>query len=211
MTELSSQELNNIVAYIRSFEDDPVRLAGMSTVLGDPDLGGKNFSQFCEPCHGVGGGGGNGPAIGRPDFLSQVSDGFLLAMMMSGRDGSEMKKFGRGGIAEISTADALSIASYLRMKPAHDVGAKFVVGTADNGKQIYDSQCGQCHDKGSFAPDLKRPQFVRAASVGYLQATMALGRHESAMRSMIRGGAGLSELTSKDINDVIAYIKEGRE
>jgi hypothetical protein len=52
---------------------------------------------------------------------------------------------------------------------------------------------------------------VKAASVGYLQATMSLGRHESAMRSMIRGGAGLSELTSKEINDIIAYIKEGKE
>ena len=40
---------------------------------------------------------------------------------------------------------------------------------------------------------------------------MSLGRHESAMRSMIRGGGGLIELSGKEINDVIAYIKEGKE
>jgi mono/diheme cytochrome c family protein len=209
--ELSESELNNIVSYIRTFEDEPAVLVGRSTLLGDPDIGRDYFQKYCEPCHGIGGAGGNGPAIGRPGFLAQVSDGFLLAMMMSGRDGSEMKKFGRGGFVEIGTEDAQAIVTYLRTKPDAEIGAKYVVGTPDNGQVLYNSQCRQCHGEGSFAPDLRRPRFVEAASVGYLQATMSLGRHESAMRSMIRGGAGLTELTSKEINDIIAYIKEGKE
>ena len=210
-TSLSRQELNDIVAFIRTMEEDPVSLAGRATTPGDPDLGRDYFKAYCEPCHGQGGAGGNGPGIGRPGFLSQVSDGFILAMMMSGRDGSEMKKFGRGGFVEIPTAEAQGIVSYLRGKDPDEIGQKYVVGTADNGRILYNSQCRQCHQKGSFAPDLMRPKFVRAASVGYLQATMSLGRHESAMRSMIRGGGGLLEMTGKEINDIIAYIKEGKE
>ena len=75
----------------------------------------------------------------------------------------------------------------------------------------FDGWWWQCHDQGAFAPDLKRPSFIKAASVGYLQATMTLGRHQSAMRSMVRGGGGLTELTGKDINDIIAYLQQGKE
>jgi hypothetical protein len=31
------------------------------------------------------------------------------------------------------------------------------------------------------------------------------------MRSMMRGGGGLTEFTGKEVNDVIAFIKQGKE
>ena len=105
----------------------------------------------------------------------------------------------------------MNIVYYLRNKDKSEVGQKYLVGTPQNGKILYEGQCIQCHQKGSFAPDLMRSAFVKAAPVGYLQATMSLGRHETAMQSMIRGNAGLTELSSKEINDIISYIKMGKE
>ncbi len=209
--DLSKQELNDIVAFIRTYEENPPNLAGRSTVPGEHRNGRDDFARLCAQCHGDGGGGGNGPAIGREGFLDQISDGFVVAMMMSGRDGTEMKKFGRGGLAELDANTAAGIVNYLRTRDESEVGPKYVIGTPQMGEEIYVGQCGQCHDKGSFAPDLKRPSFIKAASVGYLQATMTLGRHQSAMRSMVRGGGGLTELTGKDINDIIAYLQQGKE
>ena len=116
----------------------------------------------------------------------------------------------QGGTVEIDPNTARSIVSYLRNKDDSEIGKKYIVGTPRNGEIIFNSQCRQCH-QNSFAPDLLRRRFVDAASVGYLQATMTLGRHESAMRSMARGGGGLTELTGKEINDVIAFIKSGKE
>lgn len=209
--DLTRQELNDIVAFLRTYEDNPPTLAGRSTIPGEHRNGRDDFARLCAQCHGDGGGGGNGPAIGRDGFLNQVSDGFVVAMMMSGRDGTEMKKFGRGGLVEVDANKAAGIVNYLRTKDKSEVGPKYVIGTPQMGEEIYVGQCRQCHDRGNFAPDLKRPSFIRAASVGYLQATMTLGRHQSAMRSMVRGGGGLTELTGKDINDIIAYLQQGKE
>ncbi len=209
--DLTRKEINDIVAYIRTFEDNPPVFVGISTIPGESINGRDDFNRFCAQCHGPGGGGGNGPGIGRPGFLEMTSDGFIIAMMMSGRDGSEMKKFGRGGFVEIDMNTAMGIVNYLRTKDEDEIGPKYVVGTPQIGAEVYERQCSQCHHSGSFAPDLLRPDFVKAASVGYLQATMSLGRHESAMRSMMRGGGGLTEFTGKEVNDVIAFIKQGKE
>ncbi len=210
-SDLSKRELNDIVSYIRTLEKNPADLRGISTIPGDLDNGRDEFSRMCAQCHGEGGGGGNGPGIGKEGFLQSVSDGFIIAMMMSGRDGTEMKKFGRGGIVELDMNTAMSITYYLRNKEKSEIGQKYIVGTPQNGKIIYESQCIQCHQRGSFAPDLMRSAFVKAVPVGYLQATMSLGRHQTAMQSMIRGNAGLTELSSKEINDIISYIKMGKE
>jgi mono/diheme cytochrome c family protein len=210
-SDLSRKEIRDIVAYIRTFEYNPPSLEGISTIPGNNLKGREDFNRICAQCHGPGGGGGNGPAIGRPGFLENISDGFIIAMMMSGRDDSEMKRFGRGGFVDLDMNSAMGIVSYLRTKDESEIGPKYVVGTPQIGAEIFKGQCYQCHHSGSFAPDLFRDDFVKAASVGYLQATMSLGRHESAMRSMMRGGGGLTEFTGKEINDIIAYIKQGKE
>ena len=75
---------------------------------------------------------------------------------------------------------------------------------------LFTQQCSQCHgdkDGESFAPWLANPKYLAAVENPYLQATMSMG-HGSQMRSMIRGGGGVVEMTSEDINDIIAYLRE---
>ena len=64
-------------------------------------------------------------------------------MMMSGRDGTEMKKFGKGGLVELDANTAMSIVNYLRVKDENEVGPKYVVGTPQLGEEIYNGQCRQ--------------------------------------------------------------------
>ena len=206
-------EVDEVIAYMRTLQKEPFVTMGQTITQGDILLGHDLFARNCAQCHGPYGSGGSGPAIGRPGFLATVSDGFLEGTIANGRSGTEMRSFakGLGSLTELSEHEIRSIVSYLRSE--RDVSKqtpKLTLGTASRGAELYSRQCAQCHgtdEKESFAPRLMNPHFLNAASDSYLQATMSLG-HGSTMRSMIRGGGGVVEMTGKDINDVIQYLRE---
>ncbi|OGX40026.1 MAG: hypothetical protein A3D87_08320 [Omnitrophica WOR_2 bacterium RIFCSPHIGHO2_02_FULL_50_17] len=211
--ELNEEEVNSVVAYIRSLEENPVVLEGKSSVQGDSQVGKALFARNCAQCHGEFGEGGNGPAIGKKGFLETVSDGFIFAMMRMGRGDSEMKAFPPhgSGFASLSDKDAADIISFLRsdLNKAEQY-AKKVQGVPGRGKELFDRDCAQCHGpdgRGGIAPDLNNKFFMEAVSDSYLQATMAIGRHNTQMRSMMKGGSGVVELSSQDVNDIISYLR----
>jgi len=209
----SEHEIEEIIAYMRTLQQVPFETIGVSVTQGDVPLGRDVFAGNCAQCHGEYGGGGSGPAVGRPGFLSTVSDGFIEGTVANGRSGTEMRSFsrGQGALTELSEHEIRSVVSYLRSE--EDVARqtpKRALGTASRGSMLYDQQCAQCHGgegEDGFAPRLLNPRFLDAASDSYLQATMSLG-HGATMRSMIRGGAGVVEMTGRDINDVIQYLRE---
>ncbi len=211
---LSEREINQVVAYLRSRENSPRPHADVARVQGDIDLGRDRFSRICAQCHGPAGSGGKGPGIGRPGLAAQVSDGFMVGTMANGRTGTEMKGFAPGGdgLVELDEHDIRSITAYLRSGVDVDKLTRMVIdGTPANGQLLYEGQCSQCHgdwEARSFAPHLTNEVFLEAASDAYLQATMSLGRHRSAMQSMMRGGGGVVSMTSKEVNDIISYLRQ---
>ena len=54
-------------------------------------------------------------------------------------------------------------------------------------------------------------EFLDAVSDGFIQATLVRGRPGTAMRSWARGGFGFGELSPKDINDIVAYIRSWQD
>jgi mono/diheme cytochrome c family protein len=60
---------------------------------------------------------------------------------------------------------------------------------------------------GGLAPALNNREFLRAATDGFLQATIARGRRGTAMRAWAASGFGFAELTPLEINDIVAYIR----
>ena len=48
---------------------------------------------------------------------------------------------------------------------------------------------------------------MESVSDSYLQATMSLGRHGTQMRPMMKGGGGVVELSSQEVNDIISYLR----
>jgi mono/diheme cytochrome c family protein len=81
----------------------------------------------------------------------------------------------------------------------------------ERGKEGYAVFCAGCHGengKGGFAPELNNPSFLRAATDGYLQATIIRGRRGTAMRSFGSSGHSLANLNQSDINDIVAFIRQ---
>jgi mono/diheme cytochrome c family protein len=211
---LSESEINDVTIYLRSLQKQRLQFIGRSLVQGDIWRGRQAFDSSCAKCHGPAGGGDLGPGIGRSGFLSQVHDGFISGMIATGRSGTEMKSFANtlaDGDAGEHESDIRSIVRYLRSGADQSkIERKLVIGTPEEGEAFYKGNCSQCHGthnvKG-LAPDLMNPVFLRAASDTYMQATMSLGRSGSAMRAMMRGGNGVTEMTSTEVNNIINYLR----
>jgi mono/diheme cytochrome c family protein len=212
---LSESEINDVTMYLRSLQKQRLQFIGRSLVQGDIWRGRLAFSSSCAKCHGPAGGGDLGPGIGRSGFLSQVHDGFISGMIATGRSGTEMKSFANtlaDGDAGEHESDIRSIVKYLRSGADQSkIERKLVIGTPEQGAVFYQGNCKACHGtrktKG-LAPGLMNPVFLRAASDTYMQATMSLGRSGSAMRAMMRGGSGVTEMSSTEVNNIINYLRQ---
>lgn len=218
--DLSPSQIEDIVTFLRH-QRGRRRVYGQRIGLGFAPRGKILFKRMCVSCHGENGEGTTGPAIGNADFLNAVSDGFLRGTVVLGRDGTEMRSMGHGGagIVELRAEEIDDLIAYLRNMPAQPrIAHRFVIGAnAELGKVLYAGQCAGCHGvdgkgfqdkKGNFAPHLNNADFLRAATDGFLQATIIRGRRGTAMRAFGQGGHGLSELSQEQINNIIAYVRQ---
>ncbi len=221
ISELSDRQIEDVVSYLRLLErtgrDELNRVA--KSPHGRPENGVLLYAANCAGCHGVHGEGASGPALSNPNFLKYASDGFLMATMALGRTGTEMRPVKRGpqSIAELTGDEINDLVAYLRLwehERPHFVNAtphRFVVPwDLSRGQELFTSNCEGCHGeegKGSWAPELNNEGFLAAATDGFLQATIVRGRKGTAMRPFGRGAQGLSDLSSDDIDDIVAYIR----
>ena len=119
---LGRQSIQAIVAFLRGHDERPSRAAevdGQANAQGDPRFGQLWFEQICETCHGPQGdgylAGGSGTAIGKPGFLSKVSDGFIRETIKLGRSNTRMLPFqGPEGLADLSDREIDDIITYMR-------------------------------------------------------------------------------------------------
>lgn len=118
-----------------------------------------------------------------------------------------------GGIVELRADEIDDLIADLRTagelkQPAH----RFVIGAdPDHGHTLYGHFCAGCHGTdgtGNFAPELNNPGFLRAATDGYLQATIIRGRRGTAMRPFGSGRHGLADLSQGEVNDIVAFIRQ---
>ncbi len=115
------EQVDAIIAYIRSLQDKPGVQLDDSPLKGDVATGEKLWNDICVRCHGKAGAGyseaGSGTGIGRKDFLDVASDGFLRAVIRLGKDNTPMRSFSDDSpvaIANLSDAEIDSIIQYLR-------------------------------------------------------------------------------------------------
>ena len=180
---------------------------------GSAVYGAVLYGSLCAGCHGETGAGGVGPGITNPDFLASASDGLLAATILLGRGGRPMRPFGPAGIAHIDERELGDLIVFLReqgAKPSETPQGRHVQGDAEAGQRSFGALCVQCHGdsgQGLLGPALNNPQFLTAATDGFLQATIARGRRGTAMRAWAGGGYGFAELEPQEINDIIAYIR----
>ncbi len=218
--QLSNEDIASLVRFMRTWQTEPAKTAewhDQVVVHGDWDAGRHLYAGQCSSCHGQDGEGATGPQLNNPRFLGLVSDVMLREWISNGKDGTEMRAFRKGGqgVAELSERQIEDIIAYLRLLERAGEGelirvAKSPHGRPERGEAIYAVNCVGCHGtrgEGTSGPALSNPGFLRLASDGFLMATMALGRSGTEMRPVKRGPQSILNLSSDEVNDLVAYMR----
>ncbi|MBE7560437.1 c-type cytochrome [bacterium] len=191
-----------------------------------PASGEALFSQFCSPCHDTGEIGiydkfyaAFAPAVRGVAFAQIASASYVEAVIREGRPGTAMPAWGAAA-GGLSDAEIAELRRYLLATPvpqgsrlaepilarAHDPNYRST-GDAGRGAAIFTRHCTGCHGPGGaglLAPSLVTSTFQRHAADGFLYATIAEGRANTAMPGFLsRGG-----FFERDIEDVIAYLRK---
>ncbi len=91
---LTDQQINQIVAFLRSWETSAPDLGDL-TRQSNPDQGLIIYNSTCAICHGANGlGGSRAPALNDPDKLSKYDDAWYAETIANGRPSQGMPTWG---------------------------------------------------------------------------------------------------------------------
>ena len=182
----------------------------------DATEGKRLFDQNCQFCHQADAIGkpGFAPSLSNPELLSISSDKFLLSTIRDGRPGTAMMPFAHLGRTKIE-----QIVIYLRSLSDVPNRSKEVDAQQDAhgdprlGKTWFDYICSTCHGKngdgylaGGTGTAIGNKSFLAKASDGFLRETIKYGRSNTRMLGF-SGSAGLANLSDREIDDVIVYMR----
>ena len=216
VVEMSASQIDDIVTWLRYNQGKP-RTVTARPGVGIAALGAEIYAQTCSECHGEQGEGRVGSALANSHFLRHASDGFLAATMILGRENTPMTSlaWGQQGIVELNGEEVAYVVAFLRtweFEPPPRVHSTQPASEADQriGGELFSGHCAGCHGaegRDSWAPALNNPEFLAAASDGFLKATVARGRAGTAMRSFSKGGGGISTLSGEQIDDIVSHVR----
>lgn len=92
---LGFKDINELVAYLHTFDRYPRPMLDDAPSKGDAKRGAATFQARCQSCHGERGAGGPYVHVGDPDLLAVAGNGMLRATIRDGRDGTLMGAFGK--------------------------------------------------------------------------------------------------------------------
>lgn len=117
----SDDQVQAVVAYLRSLEAVGPADLNEAPLKGDPAKGAEDFRTICAACHGRNGGGyqetSNGTGIGRKVFLDKASNGFMRHIIEAGKSHTAMKGFADdapAAVANLTPQQIDNIIAYLR-------------------------------------------------------------------------------------------------
>jgi putative heme-binding domain-containing protein len=123
----------------------------------EPDLaaGRDHYVASCARCHGVDGGGGEGPPLARAQLMRAPNDAALTRIILGGISGT-----GMSGSWWLSRAEAGLVVQYVRsLAPSGPDEIEQLTGDPTRGRLLFDSEgCDACHTRSGFGtargPDL---------------------------------------------------------
>jgi mono/diheme cytochrome c family protein len=212
--QLAAADIGALIAHLRSYQNGPALAQGQRVASGDYNVGQVLYDQACSGCHGVAGSGGVGPQLANPVFLESVTDGALKRWIERGRTGTAMKGFAPEAQGPLSLDDGqvADVIAYLRFVGSQNDSRfqRIGIGRAEVGSRVYAESCAACHGpegEGASGPQLANPYFLDAVSDGFLEATIVLGRSGTAMQAMVVGAEGLGQLSTENVQDLVAYMR----
>jgi cytochrome c oxidase cbb3-type subunit 3 len=120
-TSYSNQQIESVVAYIRSLQPSDPGTLNEGPLAGDPVEGEGHYRAICATCHGRNGGGymetSNGTGIGRKVFLDGATDGFIRYIANSGKSHTKMRGFGEKdpmAVANLTEKQVDDVIAHLR-------------------------------------------------------------------------------------------------
>lgn len=119
---ISEKDLNNLVAFIRNWQNKTIKFDVPNTISGNPEQGMKRYNVYCVNCHGEFGEGKlkMGSALSNPQFLKYTTDKQIWITTAYGREETRMGPSLKGldGVRQLSKEDINDIIAYVRsIKP----------------------------------------------------------------------------------------------
>lgn len=91
---LTVTDIGNIIAFMRRTAEEHPDYIYAGTNPGDIVPGEKLFKEHCAECHGIHGEGEKAPAINNQELLNAATNGYLVATLTVGREGTAMPAWG---------------------------------------------------------------------------------------------------------------------
>lgn len=115
---LGSKEVAKIIAFLRSWQKEPMRKLPDRRVRGSPQKGRRLYEEYCAGCHGREGKGelGMGPALNNQAFLQVATDGFLWETTALGRRDTPMFSSLKGlwGVRQLTGEEIYDLVAFIR-------------------------------------------------------------------------------------------------
>ncbi|UCF64560.1 MAG: c-type cytochrome [bacterium] len=96
LERIKNEDMRDLIAFMKSRADSIPEQIHSGQSVGRAAPGAKLYEKHCSECHGYNGEGKQAPALHNQEFLSAASNGFLLATISLGREGTTMPSWGRG-------------------------------------------------------------------------------------------------------------------
>ena len=176
----------------------------------DLERGRNHYMASCGRCHGVNGGGGEGPPLARARLPRAPDDASLIRIMNEGIPGTAMPPI-RSISRWLSEEELRLVAGYVRsLAPSGAAVGERVAGDPARGRELYESgRCAGCHTVGGFGtgrgPDLTTVGSRRGATYlreAILDPGASLPRSQTAMPSDFLGYL-MVRVMDRDGNDVL--------
>ena len=209
---LDDEEIDAIVAFLRSWESDPPvetppEVAGASVPLSGPQI----FADVCARCHGLDGEGGLGPALRGPAFQTRYDDQGLFELISQGHEATAMIAWG-----EILTSEQIQqlVRAIRELETPRPTALPGAPSFAADVLPILQAQCAACHgsmggwDASSFDAVMTTgnhaPVVIPGNVEGSLLAQKILGTHSEGLIMPPSGRMGEAE-----IQVILDWIAEG--
>ncbi len=186
-------------------KDEPPPRVGLTPVEHGKEL----YGRICAVCHGASGEGykaDEATSLAQPDFLASVTDAYLKAAIVDGRQGSTMSAWSvaRGG--PLTPADVDAVIAYMRTwdrKPHVPGDDSPTLGDPARGLEVYTRECVKCHgERGTGGPHVRlgNPGLLVTASNGFLRRAIKDGRAGTPMPAF-------AHLGNDRVEDLLALLR----